>query len=128
VEVLASDGYDAFAIASLPSTNIGATTASRSSLFVTQESELKRYELQSSGRLEARETVGVSSYIQSLHVRNDVLIAASWNAVSAVNVGETTSTTWQFPTWSLNVDGIRVASDGDLLVPFGEYGAERLER
>jgi hypothetical protein len=128
VEVLASDGYDAFAIASLPSTNIGATTASRSSLFVTQESELKRYELQSSGRLEARETVGVSSYIQSLHVRNDVLIAASWNAVSAVNVGETTSTTWHFPTWSLNVDGIRVASDGDLLVPFGEYGAERLER
>ena len=128
VHVSASDGYDAFEIASLPAENVGAVTASRSSLFLTQGSEVKRFELNSAARMEEREVVKVPNFIQSLQVRNDVLIAASWNAVTAVDVGQTSPSTWQFPTWSLHSDGIRVASDGDLLVPFGEYGAERLER
>jgi Beta propeller domain len=128
LEVSASDGYDAFAVASLPSEGSGAVTASRSSLFVTKDREVKRYELPASGRFEPREAVSLPNNVQYLHVRNDVLIASSWNALSAVNVGQTTPTTWQFPTWSLNVNSIRVAIDGDLLVPFGEYGAERLKR
>jgi hypothetical protein len=35
---------------------------------------------------------------------------------------------WKFPVWNLDAETIEVASDGALLVPFGEYGASRLAR
>jgi len=35
---------------------------------------------------------------------------------------------WDFPTWTFDLGRVSVAADGDLLVPFGDYGAERLDR
>jgi hypothetical protein len=36
--------------------------------------------------------------------------------------------TWQLPGWSVDASNVQIASDGDLLVPLGAYGMERLER
>ena len=36
--------------------------------------------------------------------------------------------TWDFPTWNPGLERVTLGADGDLLIPFGEYGAERLNR
>ena len=48
------------------------------------------------------------------------LFAAPGEALSA--------TAWAFPAWNLGLDRLTIAADGDLLVPFGDYGVERLAR
>lgn len=128
VTVSASDGYDAFEITSMPAGNLGAVAAYRRSLFVSRDRLVKRYDLSDAGRLDEGGSTRFPADIHSLRVRRGVIIGAAWNSVSAADIGAGQATTWRFPTWSMNVEGIRVARDGDILVPFGEYGAERLGR
>jgi hypothetical protein len=126
--VAASDGHDASEVASVASEGVWAATAHRRSLFTVEGQAMKRRDLNDLGGFDEVGTLRFPKGIHSLRVRRGVLIGAAWDSVSAVGLDETTVKTWSFPTWSLLVDGIRVARDGDLLVPFGEYGAARLER
>jgi hypothetical protein len=57
-----------------------------------------------------------------------VLLATDWSRLFAADVSGAAAGQWKFPGWSLRPEFIAVAADGDLLVPFGDYGAERLER
>ena len=128
LSVSASDGHDAFQVASVPAKDVWPVTAHRRSLFAVEGETVKRLDLDDRGSLAEVSSLQVPAGIHSLRIRRGVLIGAAWDSVSAAELGQTKVKTWNFPTWSLLVDGIRVAHNGDLLVPFGEYGAERLER
>jgi hypothetical protein len=126
--VSASDGHDASEVASLASENIWAVTAHRRRLFTVEGASVKRRDLNDRGGFDQAPALRFQQGVHSLRVRRGVLIGVAWDSVSAVGLAESTVKTWRIPTWSIQADGIRVARDGDLLVPLGEYGAVSLER
>lgn len=125
--VCASDGFDAFEISSLD-TEASTMAAAGRSVFIAADGKVHRHRLNDAGEwisLDSLET-GWSPY--GLKVVDGVLIGHSWNRLFAAGASASKTEDWRFPGWGLNADAIRVAADGDLLVPFGEYGVERLDR
>ena len=90
---------------------------------------MKRLRLSDDGTWNKLPEINVGWQPDTLRWTGDSLLGSRWRSLFAATVGEAgTVNTWMFPTWGLQTENITLASDGDLLVPFGEYGAERLER
>lgn len=128
LKVSACDGFDAFEIAGLDENAGLAATAGGRRLFVAKAGGVERHRLGDDGSFVAEPKLEIGWKPQSLRWTKGVLLGSKWNALFAAEPTADAADTWRFPTWSLWLDHVAVASDGDLLVPFGDYGAERLDR
>lgn len=125
--VSACDGFDAFEVAVLDADS-STIAANGRSLFIAADSKVLRYRLADGGEWAAREALETGWTAYGLQVVEGTLVGHAWNRIFAAELNGDAVNDWRFPGWGLNADGIDVAADGDLLVPFGEYGVERLDR
>ena len=128
VVVSACDGFDAFAITSIEVPAYGEITAGGRRLFVAGDNGVERRLLTEDGFFveEAAIELGWSPY--TLRYIDGTLIGGNWRALFAADAGGSALSKWKFPTWNPGIDSVMIGSGGDLLVPFGEYGVERLSR
>ncbi|MEO5713555.1 MAG: beta-propeller domain-containing protein [Luteolibacter sp.] len=126
VQVSASDGFDAFLVASHEVEARAAVAAEGRRLFATSETGVSRFSLadDESWTTESELTLGWRpNALRS--VAGKILGVHAKTIFSAAADGDTASR-WRFPTWSVWLDSVSVAGNGDLLVPFGQYGVDRL--
>lgn len=129
ITVSACDGYDAYEISALEESADAVAVAAGRRLFVAKSGSIARYRLNRDGTWSTQPRVSVGWRPSNLRIVRDVLVASDWSRVFAIDSGAATGgKSWSFPTWGLDAQRISVAQDGDLLVPFGEYGADRLDR
>jgi Beta propeller domain len=128
ITVSASDGHDAFEVTSLEAAGGDAATAYGRRLFVSAKDRVNCFLLSDSATLEELPDLETRWQAYNLQVKNGVLIGTGWQTLFAASLEDTVVRHWKFPVWSLNAETIEVAADGELLVPFGEYGASRLAR
>lgn len=128
VQVSACDGYDAYLIDQTPVRRNGPLAVSGRRLFVGDKTGVANYRLLESGTFVAGKPIPTGWSPAFLRCVDGVLLATDWNRLFAADVSGAAAVQWKFPGWSLRPEFIAVAADGDLLVPFGDYGAERLER
>jgi hypothetical protein len=128
VQVSACDGYDAFLVDQTTVRPDGSLAVSGRRLFVGNKTGVANYRLQEAGALVAGKPIQIGWSPAFLRCVDGVLLATDWTRLFAADVSGAAAGQWQFPGWSLRPEFIAVAADGDLLVPFGDYGAERLAR
>lgn len=129
IKVSACDGYDAFEIGGLKESPNTPAAADGRQLFFVKSGSIIRHRLNNEGTWSALPRISIGWRPDALRVVDKVLIGTNWRRLFAIDTHQVdTPESWSFPTWGLDVQRISVAQDGDLLVPFGEYGAERLER
>lgn len=128
IKVSACDGLDAYEIAGLDENPAAAATAGGRRLYVAKKGVVKRHLLTDAGALTAEPDLEVGWKADQLRCTNGILLGSRWNALFAAAPDAKFAKKWNFATWSLWLDNISVTKDGDLLVPFADYGAERLER
>ncbi|MCX6865527.1 MAG: hypothetical protein NTV46_04795 [Verrucomicrobia bacterium] len=128
LQVSACDGFDAFLIAAVEtSANVVATAGGRR-LFVAKSDVVERNLLNDQGTFVTEPALKIGWTPDSLRWIQGTLTGAKWHSLCAANSDGATADTWTFPPWNLGLDRMTVAADGDLLVPFGDYGTERLDR
>ena len=128
LQASASDGHDAFLIASLEASAYAVATAGGRRVFVANADGVERHRLSEDGTFVAEPKLEIGWTPYSLRWIGGTLTGTRSNSLfAAAGTGDTVSE-WTFPTWYLNLERVAQAADGDLLVPFGEYGAERLDR
>jgi len=128
IQASACDGYEAYFIASLEAPAYGAATAGGRRLFVANKDGVERHLLTNDGEFTAETPLESGWMPDSLRWIDGILIGARWNALFLADDASTDLTKWKFPTWNPGVDRVVPTANGGLLVPFGEYGVERLER
>jgi hypothetical protein len=128
LKVSACDGFDAFEIAGLDANADAVATAGGRRLFVVKSGGVERHRLTDEGSFAAEPLLEIGWNPYQLRWTNGTLIGAKWNALFAAEGNAAAASKWKFETWSLMPEQVTVAGDGDLLVPFGEYGVERLSR
>jgi hypothetical protein len=128
IVVSACDGYDAFEVTGIDSDPSLAATAGERRLFVATKGGVERHRLSDRGVLVKEANLEVGWTPDSLRWTNGILLGSKWNKLFAAEPGADQAESWRFSGWSLRFENVTVAADGDLLVPFGEYGAERLDR
>jgi hypothetical protein len=126
--VSACDGYDAFEVTGIDSDTSAAATAGDRRLFLAVKGGVERHRLTDAGVLVREKDLEVGWTPDSLRWTDGLLLGSKWNKLFAAEPGADQAESWRFSGWSLRFENVTVAADGDLLVPFGEYGAERLER
>lgn len=128
LQASASDGRDAFLIASLDAAAHVVATAGGRRVFVANADGVERHRLNEQGDFVAEPALEIGWTPYSLRWMQGTLTGTrSFSLFAADGAGDTVSE-WNFPTWYLNLERVAQAPDGDLLVPFGEYGTERLDR
>ena len=127
VQAIASDGSDAFEVARLDAGG-GAVAVSGRRVFVAGEQEISRNLLGNDGVFSAEMPLPVETPVHILRVTDGILLAASSNRLFAAAPDAAAMDEWEFRPWTLRVESVRSAADGDLLVPLGEHGALRLNR
>ena len=128
IKVSACDGYDAFEIGGLDVDAGYSSTAGGRRLFLATKGGVERHRLNDSGVFVREAPLDLGWTPDSLRWENGLLLGSTWNKLFAAESKAEEASTWRFAGWGLGFDQVRVAADGDLLVPFGEFGAERLER
>ncbi len=128
VEVSACDGIDAFSITSIEVPAYGEITAGGRRLFVATDEGVERHRLTQDGIFADESPIDLGWTPYSLRWIDGTLIGGTWNALFAVDAAGNDVTKWKFPTWNPGIDHVVLGSGGDLLVPFGDYGVERLSR
>ena len=128
VQISACDGYDAYLVDQTPVRRNGLLAVSGRRLFVGGKTGVASHLLLESGTLVAGKPITTGWSPAFLRCVDGVLLATDWSRLFAADVSGAAAGQWKFPGWSLRPEFIAVAADGDLLVPFGDYGAERLER
>jgi len=126
LQASACDGRDAYLIDSLDGVDSHAAAAGGRRLFLAGGDEVKRHRLEDTGRFVSEPALPIGWEAWDLRWLDGVLLGTSGKLLFAAD--DAGIADWEFPTWSAGFDSITKASDGDLLVPFKEYGAERLER
>ncbi len=128
LQASACDGVEAFLIASLNAPVNAVATAGGRRLFIATEGGVARHFLGEDGTFHSEPMLDTGYTPDALRCVKGTLIGAKWNALFAVEADGDSVKKWNFPAWNLGLDRVNFASDGDLLVPFGDYGAERLNR
>jgi len=128
IQVCASDGMDAFLVAMLAIPSSASVAASGQRLFVSQEMGIARYMLGETGSFIAGKPFEIGWAPTGLRCTSGVLIANQANRLFAADVSGASPTQWHFGGWSLRAAQISVDTAGDLLVPFGDHGLEKLQR
>ncbi|MEO5915427.1 MAG: beta-propeller domain-containing protein [Luteolibacter sp.] len=128
LQVSACDGYDAFSVASLEAPPYVAITAGGRRLFVATEDGVERHRLTEDGTFATESPLEVGWQPDSLRWIDGTLVGGKWNALFASDAADSDVTKWKFPTWNPGVERVILGDNGDVIVPFGDYGVERLER
>jgi hypothetical protein len=128
VQVSASDGIDAFLVASLaePADAISAVGGRR--VFTTVADGVKRDLLGSAGTWIKEPALKIGWQPSRLRWTQGVITGTKWDSIFTAGAEDEAAKVWDFSTWTFDLGRVSVAADGDLLVPFGDYGAERLDR
>ena len=128
LQVSASDGYDAFLVSTLSIPQYAPCAVDGRRVYVASGNSLLRNSLSDGGSFvdEGNLDVGWTPY--SLKAVNGTIVGSGGTSIVATKSGSNDIKTWQFPAWNVYADRIEMASDGDLLVPLGAYGMERLDR
>ena len=128
VQVSASDGFDAFLVASLaePADAISAVGGRR--IYTTFADGVQRRLLGDAGTWTKEPDLKIGWQPSDLRWTQGTLVGTKWDSIFAAGAGDEAATVWDFPTWTFDLSKVSIAADGDLLVPFGDYGAERLDR
>jgi len=128
VQVSACDGFDAFLITSLDVPANAALAAGGKRLFVANADGVERHLLDDKGSLTTEPPLKIGWTPDALRWIQGTLTGALGNSLFAAPGDGLSATAWAFPAWNLGLDRLTIAADGDLLVPFGDYGVERLAR
>ena len=128
LQVSASDGYDAFLVGTLKIPEYAPCAVDGRKVYVASDNSLLRNYLADDGSFVAEESLNVGWYPYSLKAVNGTIVGSGGTSILATKSGTNEISTWQFPTWSVYADKVGMAADGDLLVPLGQYGMERLDR
>lgn len=128
IQVSASDGYDAFLVNTLNASAYAPCAVDGRRVYVASGSTIQRKIFDSSGSFVSEADLNLAWSPYSLGVVSGTLVGSAGSSFFAVKSGSNDINTWQFPTWNVSVEKIGIAADGDLLLPLGEYGLERLER
>jgi hypothetical protein len=126
LQASACDGRDAYLLDSLGDVDALAVAAGGRRLFLAAGDEVKRHRLEDNGRFVSESALPIGWEAWDLRWIDGILLGTSGKLLFAAD--ESALDDWEFPTWGVGLDSITTAADGDLLVPFGEYGAERLDR
>lgn len=128
VQISACDGYDAYLINQLTTDSRSAVAASGRRIFVASETGVLRQRLSDAGVWVKEAPFVIGWRPDTLRCSAGVLLASTWRQLYASDISGAAAAQWRFQRWSLKADQISIASGGDLLVSFGDYGAERLQR
>ncbi len=128
LQVSACDGVEAFLVASVDAPASAVVTAGGRRLFIATKGGVERHRLGEDGAFHSEPTLDTGYTPDSLRWIKGTLIGAKWNALFAAEVDGVTVKKWNFSAWNFGIDRVTRTSSGDLLVPFGDYGAERLGR
>jgi hypothetical protein len=128
LQVSASDGYDAFLVSTLSIPQYAPCAVDGRRVYVASGNNLLRNSLSDDGLFVAEESLDVGWNPYSLKAVNGTIVGSGGTSILATKSGSNEIKTWQFPTWNVYADRAEVAADGDLLVPLGQYGMERLDR
>lgn len=124
LQASACDGRDAYLIDSLEAVETHAVAAGGRRLFLAAGDEVIRHRLDDTARFVSEPALTIGWGAWDLRWLDGVLLGTSGKQLFAAdNAG---IADWEFPTWGVGLDSITTAADGDLLVPFGIHGAERL--
>jgi len=128
LDVSACDGYTAFQIANVVGPAWGAVTAGGRRLFVANPRGVDRYLLGEDGNFASEPPLVTGWQPYSLRWTQGRLIGSDGDSLFVTDDGASKVKSWDFNSWYLSLAQVSFAADGDLLVPFGDYGAERLAR
>ena len=128
LQVSASDGVDAFLIDSINEPAYSVVAAGGRRLYVAKDNGVERHLLSADGVFVTESKLEIGWMPYSLRFLDNTLLGSNWRSLFAADADSDTVEQWNFQSWYLSVDRIALTADGDLLVPFGDYGAERLER
>ena len=128
IQVSACDGFDAFQINSLAEPADSLSVVANRSLFTTNSLGVDRYTLDNLGRFTAGSALSVGWKPDRLRWSNNTLIGSKWGSFFAAATSDNVAKTWNFNSWSFALDQVIVAANGDLVVPFGAFGADRYHR
>jgi len=128
LQVNACDGFDAFFITGFDESTSVVATAGGRRVFAATADGVERHLLTEKGKFITEPALKIGWTPYSLRWIQNTLTGASWSSVFATDGDGKNLKTWDFPTWNPGLERVSLATDGDLLVPFGEYGVERLNR
>ncbi len=128
LQVSASDGVDAFLLDSLNVPAYSVVAAGGRRLYIAKENGVERHVLSADGTFVTESKLELGWMPYSLRWLDGTLVGSNWRNLFAADAESNTAEQWNFQSWYLATDRITLAADGDLLVPFGDYGAERLQR
>ncbi len=126
IQVSASDGFDAFLVASHDVEAKAAVAAGGRRLFVTSESGVSRFTLADDKSWTAEKGLDLGWRPSALRFVAGRILGVHAKTIFSATANGDSANRWRFPTWNLWLDSVSVAGNGDLLVPFGPYGADRL--
>jgi len=127
IQVSASDGYDAFLVNTLKASAYAPCAVDGRRVYAASGNTILRKILDGGGSFVSEADLNLDWSPHSLRVVNSTLVGSGGSSLFAVKSGSSDIRSWQFPTWNVSVERIGIAADGDLLVPLGEHGMERLE-
>lgn len=128
LQASACDGSKAFLIASVEAPAYAVVTAGGRRWFIATKSGVERQRLDEDGTFHTETNLVTGHTPDALRYLRGTLIGSKWNALFAAEANGDSVKKWNFPAWYLNLEQVTRTSNGDLLVPFGAYGAERLKR
>ena len=128
IQASACDGFDAFQISSLAEPADSVTVVADRRIFMTNALGVDRYALNPLGGFIAESTLNVGWKPDQLRWSNSTLIGSKWNSLFAAGLNDNAAMSWSFKSWSFALDQVIVAANGDLVVPFGEFGVDRYYR
>ena len=126
LQVSACDGYDAFLVAGVSAPAYGAVAVGGRRLFIATDAGVQRQLLGNDGKFSAEPILNTGWQPYSLRWLQGRLIGSDGTSLFQVNDGENTLKNWKFTSWYFSLEQVALAGNGDLLIPFGQYGAERL--
>ncbi len=129
IQASACDGYDAFLITSLdePTSYPTAAVGGRR-LFVANDGGVECHLLSADGNFVSQPSLDVGWTPDSLRWNAGTLTGSTWNSLFVLGMNDNKVETWNFETWGVRFDRVIITPDRDVLVPFGDYGVERLNR
>ena len=129
LQASACDGFDAFEITGLEVAHSQVTaTAGGRRLFLAADAGVARFRLDDGGAFLTESELPLAKKPTALSWLDGLLIGRNPQAIFAAEPQAAAAATWPIHAVDLRLNHVVRASDGDLLVPLGNYGAARLER
>jgi hypothetical protein len=127
LQVSASDGYDAFLVSTLTVPAYAPCVVDGRRVYVVSGNTLQRSSLSDEGSFLSDENLDIGWTPYSLRAIQGTVVGSGSHSIFAIKSGSNHIRSWQFPTWNVGADGVETAVGGDLLLPLGQYGVERLD-